>query len=240
MTATQPITSDQLTFPDALLFSEENQFHATARLFPDTADQYRALDQARPADDPLPSRPSALLRLAANDFDACIDDPRYTPRSNEWHRPFENLRGIGETCAVCAAGALMSKTLAADKDRPLAPSSFPRSVRTKLMAIDRLRQGDIAAGLGKLIPAFYIIAHAESDDETTMAKYLRQSLNEKLTKTQKTLIKELATARCAHRPQDDAGENRAPVPGEFFNERSARSFVPIIRQMADILEAAGH
>ena len=91
----------------------------------------------------LPIKPSELIRLALSDLRKCEADPDYTTDMSSWHEPGRN------TCYVCLAGAVMAKSLGADRYHDLEPMSFA-DVEYLLFALDHFRVGDIGSGLENL------------------------------------------------------------------------------------------
>jgi hypothetical protein len=58
-----------------------------------------------------------LLRLALDDFEAVLDDPRYLVHFNHWHAPVPERRAQpGQITAVCLAGAVVAKRLGGRAD----------------------------------------------------------------------------------------------------------------------------
>lgn len=82
----------------------------------------------------LPTLPSQLIRLAIDDLKKVMADPSYKVSMASWHWPTID----GEECAVCLAGAVMAKTLHADKTLPTAPRHFGDDCGY-LLALDWLR-----------------------------------------------------------------------------------------------------
>lgn len=91
----------------------------------------------------LPTKPSELIRLALGDLRKCEDDPDYIIDMISWHEPGRN------TCYVCLAGAVMAKSLGADRYHDFEPDSFA-DVEYLLFALDHFRAGDIRSGLTNL------------------------------------------------------------------------------------------
>lgn len=85
----------------------------------------------------LPDRMSDLIEVALRDVRACAMDPRYVMNMGAWHDPTGDGR-----CEVCAAGAVMAKTLGADPDRPMFPYQCGEE-RAKLDAICILAMGTV-------------------------------------------------------------------------------------------------
>lgn len=91
----------------------------------------------------LPTTPSALIRLALQDLEACEKDARYYIHMGWWHSPSATDNSVEKSgCAVCAAGAIMARTLGCSPDQDLLPDGFDQEVRDALLAVDSLRVGD--------------------------------------------------------------------------------------------------
>jgi len=93
----------------------------------------------------LPSKPSALIKLALKDLRKIEQNPRYEINMNRWHR------GSKRRCEVCLAGAVMTCTLGVPKSRDLGPSDFEvcfsdRDLEVKLLALESFRKGEIEGG----------------------------------------------------------------------------------------------
>lgn len=84
----------------------------------------------------LPDRMSAVVRLAADDFEAVQGDAGYEVRWHFWHRP----RPDGP-CQVNLAGAVMARTLGVDREEPAEPGDFPRHDRIRLERLESIRTG---------------------------------------------------------------------------------------------------
>ena len=84
----------------------------------------------------LPDKMYQLLRLALSDLDKCNKDKSYRLCMGNWHIPDV----LDDVCHVCMAGAVMAKTLNADKNKVLRLEDFKGLTRTKLRAIDYIRQ----------------------------------------------------------------------------------------------------
>lgn len=99
---------------------------------------------------PLPNIPSALIRIAIKDLEACEISDRYTINMGNWHRQvlkeynYDSFRWVELPtfkCSVCLAGAVMSQTLGTNGIGTREPSEFPADEEA-LVALDALRQGD--------------------------------------------------------------------------------------------------
>ncbi len=83
----------------------------------------------------LPDKPSALLRLALRDLEACERDTRYIIDMQDWHEP------RGDLCHVCLSGAVMTQSLAMDRFYSCNPADFDHELASKLEALDEARVG---------------------------------------------------------------------------------------------------
>ena len=99
----------------------------------------------------LPERPGALLRVALRDLRHVERDPRYEVQMGFWHTGTAQWGAGDDPCAVCLAGAVMARTLGADPGVLRRPWDYSEEVGRKLIALDALRCGSVAAGLA----AFY-------------------------------------------------------------------------------------
>jgi hypothetical protein len=97
----------------------------------------------------LPDRPSALVRAALADIEECERDQRYSIESIDefWERQWHRLSKDRATCNVCAAGAVMAKSLYVNWGETCTPDDFEQDTRKKLMALNEFRQGDIHTAL---------------------------------------------------------------------------------------------
>lgn len=99
----------------------------------------------------LPSKPSALIKLALSDLKLCETDKAYHIDMAYWHKPA--TRGIPfitrkTVCDVCMAGAVMAQTLRIDKALEIQPFQCEDSDTTmKLFAIDHFRTGALYSGV---------------------------------------------------------------------------------------------
>lgn len=91
-----------------------------------------------PTETKLPDKPSALIRVALRDLEACEKDPRYEIEMDYWHQ----ANGV---CKVCLAGSVMAKSLGAPPDKSLGSYDFDED--GKLVALDYFRLGWIKDGL---------------------------------------------------------------------------------------------
>lgn len=83
---------------------------------------------------------STLLQIAVDDVCRSERSKKYKIEMHDWHNP----DGMGR-CSVCAAGAVMSRTLRCPVTRSFVPSSYTDgAIIKRLHAIDDLRQGYIA------------------------------------------------------------------------------------------------
>jgi len=95
---------------------------------------------------PLPDKPSDLIRLALKDEDKANRSPKYRVHMNIWHEVYTYDRQ--QLCHVCFAGAVMAFTLGAKWADDLEPEDFINGNHDKLNALDAFRTGDIYEGVG--------------------------------------------------------------------------------------------
>lgn len=130
----------------------------------------------------MPDKPSKLLKLALHDLKLCEKDSNYNINMEVFHQKI-----LGDkACSVCLAGAIMAKSLKAEKTKFCVPTYFP-SWR-KLEAVDYFRNGKIRDGLRSmclplpetlLIHDFTITPYEENKklfkkDMKAMIKYLKK------------------------------------------------------------------
>lgn len=88
----------------------------------------------------LPDKPSKLIRVALRDLEKCERSRSYKIEMGDWHRP-------NGKCAVCLAGAVMAKTLKADRREYAGPATWyhrgDHDTFNKLRAINYLRIGAV-------------------------------------------------------------------------------------------------
>ena len=129
----------------------------------------------------LPDRMSGLLAVCARDLESCVGDDRYHPWFSQWHE--SGVRGKTD-CFVCAAGAVMAKTLGVNPSVDAVPSHFPRRIYEKLLAIDYIRRGEVRSafrelgvritnfkkveGLNSLFERINELGHFDGDDEAML------------------------------------------------------------------------
>ena len=98
----------------------------------------------------LPTKLSALLRLAVKDAQKAEKDPKYNLDMEVWHSPvtasqanaFPGLLEQG-TCTICMAGAVIAKTMQEPIDKFLDPGDYSRRTGNCLEAIDLMREGHL-------------------------------------------------------------------------------------------------
>lgn len=92
----------------------------------------------------LPNKPSALIRLAIKDLEACEKDESYNINMDRWQMPLSN--GI---CEVCLAGSVMAKTLGVPRtlESTAAFTSLDMPTMNKMWALDYFRKGNLYGGL---------------------------------------------------------------------------------------------
>jgi len=89
----------------------------------------------------LPNTLHALMRVALDDSAWCEALPdRFKMDMGTWHSEIGCSEG---KCAVCFAGAVIAKTLAAPDDKYFSPSHFDDDTSDKLTALDCLRSGHV-------------------------------------------------------------------------------------------------
>lgn len=91
----------------------------------------------------LPTKLSALLRLAVKDAQAVAKLKGYRLNMQQWHSPGA---GTGK-CEVCMAGAVMVKELHAPREKDLRPDDYETDVYLKLGAINDMRTGHFGIAL---------------------------------------------------------------------------------------------
>ena len=90
----------------------------------------------------LPNQPSELIRLALDDLDWLSSSSQYTIDMGAWHRPEQD-----GTCHICLAGAVMARSLGADRHWIYDPDDYKAE---KLRALDCFRRGAVRAGLDEM------------------------------------------------------------------------------------------
>ena len=103
----------------------------------------------------LPTKLSALLRVAVGDAKKCARDPRYTLVMATWHDPNYGNRG---SCSVCMAGAVMAQRLGTKPYDMAVPAHTEHGLA--LNAIDMMRDGDFDGAATNLLPP----SHTHDDD----------------------------------------------------------------------------
>ena len=93
----------------------------------------------------LPDKPSALIRVGLADLKAIGETPGYQIDFMTWHNPAQE----GDTCLVCLAGAVMARSLGAERGTTTGPGDFEDTERThqKLLALESFRYGEAATGM---------------------------------------------------------------------------------------------
>lgn len=137
---------------------------------------------------PLPTKPSALIRVALADLEKVEKSPAYEVNMNTWHLPRYSWNGdMVETCRVCLAGAVLACNSNLKIFEEYRPPDFSMAFNAPLFALDSFRSGDILKGLRELgIVGHAAIRHSwhvtpyENDpvafkrDMQNMAGYLEQ------------------------------------------------------------------
>ena len=111
----------------------------------------------------LPEGLSGLLRVGIDDVGRCERDGRYRVDMLAWHRPVRSPEAGEEAlCEVCAAGAVMAKSLALPPAwganayaKGVGPDlecveDWGEEVTRKLLALDRLRRGEVLEALREM------------------------------------------------------------------------------------------
>ena len=83
-----------------------------------------------------------ILRLALDDFEVVLDDPRYGIDIEHWHRP------SGDSCFVSLSGSVMAKRFGAEIDHCHAPEDF--TVEEQLVMLDDLQSGNVDTAVDRL------------------------------------------------------------------------------------------
>lgn len=91
----------------------------------------------------LPDKPSELIRVALNDLKKIEKTKGYEVDMESWHDSYNSK------CLVCLAGAVMVKSLKAEKNKSLFPVHFPTE-REKLRVLNDLRMGEVSNGFHRL------------------------------------------------------------------------------------------
>jgi hypothetical protein len=92
----------------------------------------------------LPSRPSALIRVALADLRKVETQPDiYRVNMDVWHRD-HRTDGI---CEVCLAGSIISQSLGAHPGEHRGPEDFDQETTWKLYALNEFRVGNVFDGL---------------------------------------------------------------------------------------------
>lgn len=102
----------------------------------------------------LPTVPSALIRVALKDLEACEKDPKYSICMADWHSP-DPESGM---CYVCFAGSVIAKSLKSSPADMREPADFfsygdglpNKDLRGPLEALEAFRTGQIAHGLYRM------------------------------------------------------------------------------------------
>ena len=97
-------------------------------------------------DDPLPDTLGALLDVAADDFEAAMQDERYAFDPHRWHSQRPNAEEEG-LCFICLAGSVIAKTLDASINADVYPKDYPDSIAVKLTALDCCMGGEFRHAL---------------------------------------------------------------------------------------------
>jgi hypothetical protein len=111
----------------------------------------------------LPHKLSELARIALDDVVAVeqLTDRYVVAMDNVFHTP--GYIEDDERCVVCAAGAVMVQRLNADPEIDFGPYEFGTHNGDALMAIDCLREGDVAGALRALQLSGYATSPLDRD-----------------------------------------------------------------------------
>lgn len=112
----------------------------------------------------LPGKPSALIRLALADLAKVRKDPRYKVDMTGWHYK------AASKCHVCAAGAVMAKTLKKNINRKFDARNFGEESEA-LVAIDNMRRGWVGIAL-----AFLGLPNGGKFSRTMSCKFKRSEM----------------------------------------------------------------
>lgn len=93
----------------------------------------------------LPNKPSALITLALDDLNKVERMVGYEVNMGTWHQKFHD-----DTCNVCFAGAVISRSLREARDVYVEPCMYNDDTKYKLYALDNFRQGDCADAFDSL------------------------------------------------------------------------------------------
>jgi len=91
----------------------------------------------------LPDKPSDLIELALADLIKCERSPKYEIDMSFWHA----ANGI---CTVCLAGSVMAQSLGVSYNKNSLPSYFESDEKSKLRALDCLRNGNVEQAFSSL------------------------------------------------------------------------------------------
>lgn len=109
----------------------------------------------------LPDKPSELIRVALADLVKVERSPKYVVNMEDWHVPI-----ISGVCEVCFAGAVMAKTLEADRDVFFNPEDMmSMDIEHKLIALDYFRMGDASCRMD------YMGLPADDNHDRDIAEY---------------------------------------------------------------------
>lgn len=90
----------------------------------------------------LPSKPSALIRVALKDLEKAERSRAYSIDMLTWHD------ASGDRCTVCMAGAVMAYSLGVPRTCTIKPAET--AFNSQLVGINLLRSGNVRAGLGSM------------------------------------------------------------------------------------------
>lgn len=96
-----------------------------------------------------PEKLSQAIFMALNDLALVENDKRYFVNMSFWHTPAGGDMEIvaDDVCAVCLAGAVLAKTCKVSSAAYISPYDLSSEWRRSLLAVDRVRIGNVAAAL---------------------------------------------------------------------------------------------
>lgn len=128
----------------------------------------------------LPNKLSELMKVALTDLELVESDPSYIIIMDQWHKSQRD--SFINKCEVCAAGAVIAKTLKGDMLQTLLPDDFDdNDIGEKLRAINSLRVGEFGSAFFELglnppnFPTFYGDDECDLDD---LSQYSREEWKE--------------------------------------------------------------
>lgn len=86
----------------------------------------------------LPTTLAGLLRVALDDLGRVLRDNTYYPWSIFWHSPVKDRIGTRADCFVCAAGAVMAKTLGLNSRTNHRPGTLVDAAHADIAGLDAI------------------------------------------------------------------------------------------------------